>query len=266
MAPTSSAMESDSSGNEIGHGDDAEDPDSDFEDLGNDTTKDLESGVNAKDLDSDFEDLGDDTKDLDVEQEGETPAALTSTVLNSDAESDDSNDGSNDTLVYGAVDDETIEQAGQQLFPVASMWSTKEKLKESLTKYGLAFGFSVSSRGWTFECNKAGFTKDRRQKTVPGEVSEDKKTRNGSCCLKGGCEMCVKYTLAGKDSNGKHDHKGAVRLTQMHFTHTSTCKPSPNQLIVARKKSGDYAKLPEVFMVSILKMMENDPGVPTRAL
>jgi hypothetical protein len=168
---TSTAKDIDSDGN------------ADFEDL-------LDSdGDAAKDRDSDFEDLSKDDEDLgdgsedddqlgdfqDNDQEGEMPAAVRAAVSHSDAELEESDDESNGNVIYGAIDDETIEQAGQRLFPVASMWATKEKLKESLTRYGLAFGFGVLySRGWTFACNKAGFTKDRKKKTATMEVWEDK--------------------------------------------------------------------------------------------
>ncbi len=34
-----------------------------------------------------------------------------------------------------------------------------------------------------------------------------------------------------------------IKITSVNFEHTSTCVPSPNQLLIARKASGDYCKL-----------------------
>jgi hypothetical protein len=77
--------------------------------------------------------------------------------------------------------------------------------------------------------------------------------------------MCVKYTFH-KKINGKPNKSGPVRVTSINYKHSSDCNPSPNQLLVARRASGDYSKLSENMVAHILTMLRHDPGISTRAL
>jgi hypothetical protein len=162
---------------------------------------------------------------------------------------------------YGALEGEDIETAGIRIIPLYSMWTTMQDLKKAVAKYGLAFGFQVCSSGWSFTCNKAGFTRQRRNGNIPEE-----KQRQGSRHLKVGCSMCVKFSFQDKTLDGKVDKSGRVRVTYSKFAHSSTCTPSANQLVVCRRASGDYSKLSQAMVASILSVLKNDPGVSTRAL
>ncbi len=162
---------------------------------------------------------------------------------------------------YGALEGEDIETAGIRIIPLYSMSTTMQDLKKAVAKYGLAFGFQVCSSGWSFTCNKAGFTRQRRNGNIPEE-----KQRQGSRHLKVGCSMCVKFSLQDKTLDGKVDKSGRVRVTYSKFAHSSTCTPSANQLVVCRRASGDYSKLSQAMVASILSVLKNDPGVSTRAL
>ena len=53
----------------------------------------------------------------------------------------------NGEIVYGAMDGENIESAGERLIPMSSIWKSKDHLKEVCSKYGLSFGFTVCSHG-----------------------------------------------------------------------------------------------------------------------
>ena len=78
--------------------------------------------------------------------------------------------------------------------------------------------------------------------------------------------MVVKFTYEGQTKEGARDKKGPVRVTSTSVMHTSSCIPSPNQLVVARKASGQYSKLPEKLIVQLLTLLEHNPGTSTHAL
>jgi hypothetical protein len=135
------------------------------------------------------------------------------------------------------LDGEDMVTARQRLLPVLSVWASKNDLKEIINKYGLLFGFKIAEHGWTFTCNKAGSTRDRPDKQK-SDLPEDKR-RKGNRSLKVGCAMCVRYTYLDR----KNVKTSPIKITFSNFQHTGNCHPSPNQLLVARKASGDYCKL-----------------------
>ena len=167
------------------------------------------------------------------------------------------------TVVHlGILDGENLVSAGERIVPLHSLWATKDELKETLTNHGLTCGFKVCSIGWSFTCNKAGASRDRSNKSLP-----DHKRRKGNRQLKVGCKMCVKFTYVDRlEDDKKPDKAGRVRVTFTNYSHTSSCIPSANQLVVCRKASGDYSNLSEIMVNSIIAVMEHDPGVSTRAL
>ena len=73
--------------------------------------------------------------------------------------------------------------------------------------------------------------------------------------------MCVKFTYI-EDNRGT----GPVKVTFRNFVHSGLCVPSPNQLVVARKASGDYGKMSDALVTTIMTLPEHDPGTSTRAL
>jgi hypothetical protein len=162
---------------------------------------------------------------------------------------------------FAVLDGEDMKAVGLRLMPLSSTWKSKEDLKDVISKYGLAFGFKVCCSGWSFSCNKAGETRDRKKEDVP----EDKR-RHGRRHLKVGCKMTLKYTYVARLDNRQRDKRGPVRVTFSDFTHTGSCVPSANQLLGARKASGDYSKMTDEMMASVLTVMKHDPGISTRAL
>jgi hypothetical protein len=148
---------------------------------------------------------------------------------------------------YGALEGEDIKSHGSRLLPLLSNWKSKEDLKEVISKYGLTCGFKVCCTGWGFTCNKAGTTRDRKNPDLP-----DDKRRIGKRYLKVGCGMSLRYTFTGRLGNGQRDKSGPVRITFADFTHSGLCVPSANQLLVSRRASGEYSKLSQEMIASIL--------------
>ena len=70
---------------------------------------------------------------------------------------------------YGAIDDEDMQAAGTRLIPLSSIWKSKQDLQEVVSKYGLSFGFKMCCTGWSFTCNKAGSTRDRKKLDIPDD-------------------------------------------------------------------------------------------------
>ena len=153
------------------------------------------------------------------------------------------------------------EKTCNRLFPVASQWASKDDLKQVITNYRLAFGIKVCQKGWSFACNKGGYTKDRLHRNP--DVPDDKR-RKGNRSMKVGCNMNVKYTYNEKKQRGLA--AGMVRVTSCDFTHTNDCVPSGNQLIICRTASGDYSKMSQTLVTTVMALLENDPGTSTRVL
>ncbi len=78
--------------------------------------------------------------------------------------------------------------------------------------------------------------------------------------------MVVKFALIKKDADGKRLTSGKIRVTAHSFAHTNGCVPSPNQLNVAHRASGDYSKMKVMLVANILSIIENDPGTSTRSM
>jgi hypothetical protein len=125
---------------------------------------------------------------------------------------------------YIAREGEDMEAVVARLFPLLSLWNSKEDLKDVIGTYGLKFGFKICGNGWKFTCNKAGATRNRRDPDVP-----EHKRRNGNRHLKVGCKMFLNFSYVVTLKGGKRDTTGPVRVTATNFSHTGTCIPSPNQ-------------------------------------
>ena len=199
------------------------------------------------------------------DDESDNGGGKTNNAKGGDDEYETGESGDEDSLNFGPVDGETIKEVGERLVPLSSTWKSKEDLKQTLTRYGLACGFQICSSGWSFTCNKFGSTRDRTNENIP----EDKK-RKGSRHLKVGCTMCVKFTfmqrkISANSSKTLPDKSGNVRVTFVNYQHTN-CDPSPNQLVVAKRASGKYSELTTTMINSLLTVMEHDPGISTRAL
>jgi hypothetical protein len=135
-----------------------------------------EADGNITDLDLDVED----NKEP-AEQEARNTAASTANYDGMEGDDADSQDAvpqqqgglwTADAITNYALEGEDMLQAGKRLFPLNSKWATKQDLKTVLNNYGLTFGFKVVVAGWSFTCNKAGFTKDQKKGTI---ISEDRK-------------------------------------------------------------------------------------------
>ena len=112
------------------------------------------------DDDHDDELVADDQDDYDTQEDGNEVIdgredATDSDAINNTMEEEEEIQAI-DQRQYAPLEGETIAQAGERLVPPLSIWNNHKELKETLTYYGLACGFQITSDGWSFRCNKFG--------------------------------------------------------------------------------------------------------------
>ena len=53
-----------------------------------------------------------------------------------------------------------------------------------------------------------------------------------------------------------------IRITTIHPKHTNTCNPPKDQLVIAKTKAREYAKLTQCKMREIMILVDLNPHVP----
>ncbi|MEO0628778.1 MAG: hypothetical protein AAFY91_17415, partial [Bacteroidota bacterium] len=154
-----------------------------------------------------------------------------------------------------------MDEEARELFTAGKIFESGARLKETLSEFGLKWGFTVTCANSQKDQTKSHLTYmklvcsrygERRQKGVNPGV-ERQRTRASIKC---GCSFFVTAnSLHGRDSQDK-----ALRISNSFLSHSGSCAPGPDQLVNDRSATGGYTKLPISGWLQIITLVEARAG------
>ena len=163
---------------------------------------------------------------------------------------------------------ETLEEATKRCFKEGMLFYSVHHLHDLVFLFGLEWGFRGSRYGKTIFCSRADTPNSKKKKKGTPEralVDEynstvhNRKLRNTQS-YQCGCEWRINFQPIQMLVNNM------VRITTISPKHTKTCNPSKDQLVIAKTKARDYAKLTQCKMKEIMVLIDSMPHVPGKIL
>ena len=135
-------------------------------------------------------------------------------------------------------DEQSILCATVRLFKIGDIYIFDE-LKKLVVHFGLIWNCVVSRSGASFRCNRY---------TRPGACSSKVKIRK-TPPIGCGCEWCIRFNWS---NGGKRDGVDSVKITFISGSHTNTCDPDADQLVLSRTRVRSYSKCTNHVLFEIM--------------
>ena len=137
------------------------------------------------------------------------------------------------------------------MFPVGEYWSSRTILKHAIDGIGNCSGFTTALDRTFIKCNRFG------------KGSSSREYVNGPLQAEFGWHVKMKALHTERyEKNGKYlyrrDWSCPIQLTEVCTDHCGQCKPSRDNLVATRSRSGVYVKqLPKSQMYHLCHMYES---------